>query len=286
MKKLLSTLLVIITGIVAANAQHTPTQHQFRCQGIDRTYHLYLPDNLPDDAPLVFVLHGYGGNALKACPEMMKVADEFGFAVCFPQGHVDTRNKPCWIVGYPFQEGVKTDDVKFLERLAKHLQKTHNLSSENTFLTGMSNGGEMCYLLARKSRTFKALASIAGLTMTWMYDQLPANRPIPFMEVHGTNDTVSYWTGDIDNQYGWGSYMPVPIAVNAMVIANHCKRYSAETLPRYPDKANEVILHRYYQGTNDAEVWFYQINGGKHTWAMNDMDTPREIWKFFAHFIK
>ena len=30
--------------------------------GLERTYRLYLPEGVPDDAPLVFVLHGYGGN--------------------------------------------------------------------------------------------------------------------------------------------------------------------------------------------------------------------------------
>ena len=32
-------------------------------QGLTRTYHLYIPDNLPSGAPLVFILHGYGGSA-------------------------------------------------------------------------------------------------------------------------------------------------------------------------------------------------------------------------------
>ena len=31
--------------------------------GIERQYLLYLPENLPNNAPLVFVLHGYTENA-------------------------------------------------------------------------------------------------------------------------------------------------------------------------------------------------------------------------------
>ena len=49
-----------------------------------------------------------------------------------------------------FSAGLKTDDVDFLCKLARYLQKEYNLSRHNTFLTGMPNGGEMCYLMAKK----------------------------------------------------------------------------------------------------------------------------------------
>ena len=49
---------------------------------------------------------------------MNRIADREGFAVCYPQGAVDGRGKTCWNVGYPFQEGLKTDDVDFLLKLS------------------------------------------------------------------------------------------------------------------------------------------------------------------------
>ena len=61
-----------------------------------------------------------------------------------------SRSLGVWNVGYPFQAGLKTDDVDFLCKLARYLQKEYNLSRHNTFLTGMPNGGEMCYLMAEK----------------------------------------------------------------------------------------------------------------------------------------
>lgn len=83
-------------------------------QGLEREYILYLPEGLPDNAPLVLVLHGYGGRAMKGGSAMCKVADREKFAVCYPQGAKDGKDKTCWNVGYPFQEGLKTDDVNFL----------------------------------------------------------------------------------------------------------------------------------------------------------------------------
>ena len=41
----------------------TLTSHKFQSGGIERSYKYYQPANLSSGAPLVFVLHGYGGTA-------------------------------------------------------------------------------------------------------------------------------------------------------------------------------------------------------------------------------
>ena len=144
-------------------------RYTMKNQGLEREYYLYRPEGLKAGAPLVIVLHGYGGSALKGKKAMMDVADKNGFAVCYPQGIKDPKGKPGWNVRYPSQEGMKTDDVKFLIALSKELQKRFDLSPKNTFLTGMSNGGDIIYLIAmRAPKAFKAMASIAGLQFNWM----------------------------------------------------------------------------------------------------------------------
>ena len=57
----------------------------FNFDGIERQYLLYLPENLPNNAPLVFVLHGYTGNAqgIMEYSGMNEVAELNGFAVCY-----------------------------------------------------------------------------------------------------------------------------------------------------------------------------------------------------------
>ena len=141
-------LLLIVTLLfpfLTAKAQEAQT---VKINGITRSYLLHLPNDLKKDAPLVLVLHGYGGTADPQKYAMNEVSDKYGFAVCYPQGEKDGRGKTCWNVGYPFQADMKIDDVDFLCKLAKYLQKKHHLSQKNTFCTGMSNGGEMCYVLA------------------------------------------------------------------------------------------------------------------------------------------
>ena len=194
---LLRYAILLIIGIFAANialAANKADYKTYNCviDGVERTYKLYLPANIQPNAPLIFVLHGYGGSFNLDDKGFNEAAERHGFAVCYPQGSKDGRKKNCWNVGYPFQADMTVDDISFLCKLAKKLQKEHKLSRRNTFCTGMSNGGEMCYLLAYdRQSTFKAVAPIAGLTMEWMPKAYTRTRPIPLFELHGTEDRTS-----------------------------------------------------------------------------------------------
>ena len=175
MKKIILCIAVILCSFTSfAQEQLKTKEFTFRHNGMDRTYWLYIPENLSEHAPLVMVLHGYGGKAKGYRPEMINTAEKYGFAVCYPQGAKDEygkngkEGKNSWNVGYCFQReyNLKTDDIDFLCKLAKHLQKTYGLKKENTFLSGMSNGGEMCYLMAAvRPDAFTAYATIAGVVI-------------------------------------------------------------------------------------------------------------------------
>ncbi len=284
--------LILLFSLLSGIATHATEAQKgtLKNQGVTREYFLYLPDNLPANAPLVIVLHGHGGTAMKGGQRLCQIADEHGFAVCYPQGIHDSTGKPCWNVGYPFQADMKVNDVKFLCELVAHLQKKHGLSKKNVFCTGMSNGGEMCYLLAYlKPDVFAAVAPIAGLTLKWMYDELTPTQPIPLMEVHGTKDKTSEWNGDLTNAGGWGAYIAVPQAVNLWAATARCTHEVTETFPLL---RNQVTLHKYvggkpaWKGGPDTEVWLYEVTEGGHSWAEKDMDTCREIWRFFSKYLR
>ena len=284
---LLLSLVLLTAPAFAAMARSQTSYQTYNCtiDGIERTYKLYLPANIQPDAPLVFVLHGYGGSFDLDHVGMNEAAERHGFAVCYPQGAKDGRGKSCWNVGYPFQADMTIDDIAFLSKLARQLQKRHNLSRKNTFCTGMSNGGEMCYLLAySKQATFRAVAPIAGLTMAWMPEKYTRTRPIPLFEVHGTQDRTSEWTGDLENKGGWGAYIAVPNAINYWVKRNSCDKEEHEKLPLKTANANQVIAHRYTDTEHGNDVWLYEIVGGGHTWGEKDLDIAEEIWNFFSKF--
>jgi polyhydroxybutyrate depolymerase len=270
--------------------QQRCTKHSMKHQGRQREFYLYMPEGLPEGAPVVIGLHGYTGKAENMLPGLLDAADRHGFAVCYPQGLPDPVGKPSWNVGYPSQKGMKVNDIDFMKKLIRHLSSKFGLSRENAFLTGMSNGGEMCYLMSRKSPgTFRAIASIAGLTLADMLS-VKYRKPIPFMEVHGTEDRTSEWTGDPENKGGWGAYLAVPASISCVVAANGCV---GETITRLPLRKghNQVILHHFqngkpaYKGGPSADVLLYEVIGGDHTWADEDMDTCEAMWDFFSTYL-
>lgn len=288
MRRLALLLLALfIASATLTAAEGRLTEHTLRHKGVEYTYWLYLPENLPADAPLVVVFHGYGSRNVPSVQYgFNEIADANGFAVCYPRGPEDFRGKPCWDVGYSFhiEKGWKRDDVGFACRLVRTLQKQYRLSRHNVFATGHSNGGEMCYLLAfTKPDVFAAVAPSSGLMMEWMYRNLEAKRPVPLFEIHGTEDKTSAWNGDPTNKGGWGEYIAVPRAVGYWAAVNRCTHEEQEILP---ERRNKVIAHRYVGGTNGCEVWLYEIVGGKHSWSSKDLDTAQHIWNFFAKYIK
>ena len=101
-----------------------------------------IRETRPAACPLVFVCHGYTGSAqgIMDYSVFNALADEFGFAVCYPQGIDDSYGNAFWNVGYDFQNNETVDDAAFLIHLTEYLQTTNSLDPELVFCTGMSMG--------------------------------------------------------------------------------------------------------------------------------------------------
>ena len=283
---------LILLPLLLVRAQ--PEPQTFFIGGQERQYYLYLPDGISDDAPLVFVLHGYSGDALGIMnySGMNQVADDNGFAVCYPQGLSDDWDYNFWNVGYDWHEYETVDDVEFLTELAEYLRGEYDLSRDHVFSTGMSNGGDMSYLLAcEASEIFRAIAPVAGCMMTWIYDSCDPIDPIPVFEIHGTDDDVTWWEGadEIFND-GWGPWESVDTTFNFWIQLNGCTDFTMDTLPDInTSDGSYIISHKNTNGVNNNEVWLYEVVNGGHDWpgAYGNMDinSSEEIWNFFTNFI-
>ena len=187
---------------LSANAQDL---HTFNHNGVEREYYLHLPESLPTGSPLVFVFHGYGSNAsnIMGYSNMNDVADENNFAVCYPQGTTDIYGERFWNVGYEFHSSETVDDLGFILELSQFLEMQYFISRNNIFSTGMSNGGDFSYLIACQAfYRFQAIAPVAGTMMTWIFNSCQPNEPLSVFEIHGTNDNITLWEGDLDNSEG------------------------------------------------------------------------------------
>lgn len=289
MKKKVLSLVFILAIISHSHAQW----YTFVSGGLTRQYYLYLPENLQSQAPLMFVLHGYSGSAegIMDYSMMNQIADTAKFAVCYPQGTSDRWGNNFWNVGYSFHQDETVDDVAFLSELAIYLQQTYQLSSQYTFCTGMSNGGDMSYLLAcQASDIFKAIAPVAGCMMSWIYDSCDPEYPVPVLEIHGTADSTTYYDGDMNNDQGWGAYMPVDSAIALWSGLNMCTQTVMDTFPDIdPDDGSIVVAYHHLNGILNHQVWLYKVVDGGHdwpgSWGNMDINSSDEIWRFFKLII-
>lgn len=291
MKKFLLFAIVLILGVTNVSARHLK-KYKMKHDGITREYYMYMPKGIQENAPLVFILHGYGGRPQDVSYYLMEQADKFKFALCLPQGTEDPEGIPCWNIYYDSQAGMETDDISFISALVPTVQDKFHLSKENTFCMGESNGGDMCYFLCHaKPELFTAVASVVGVlnvSVTKKYSYGPLS--LPFMQFHGTKDTISFWEGDMDGSEGFGPWLPVPEAVDYMVKAANCKEKVVYEFPHV--RGNRVTQYRYLNGDESKkagvakEVWFYVVDGGDHHWESDDMNIGDEIVKFFVRYLR
>ena len=123
--------------------------HIIEHDGLDRKFNLVLPSTLEPGAPLVVVMHGYGGSAdyIQGYSGMSDVAEREGFAVVYPQGTRDQWNYNYWEVGYEFHPQ-SVDDLGFIRAVVDLVVADQGLNPDQVYATGMSNGGDMSYRLA------------------------------------------------------------------------------------------------------------------------------------------
>ena len=269
------------------------THHTLKCGSVEREYFLYIPEGMPEGAPLVVCMRGFSRKPAKRSgfDDFKALAAREKFAVCVPLALHDNTGGYGWNVGYCFQQAdkefSKTDDVRYLTKLVRHLQKEYGLSKENVFCTGASNGGEMCYHMAYvKPDLFKAYAPQFGLTMTWLYKSVTPRKAVPLIEIHGTEDHVSEWGGDPANLGGWGEYVSVPLAVSQWALMARCTHESCEELvPLDPSSGRKVFLHKYLGGDDGIEVWLYEIVGAGHGGFGKEINSAECIWEFFRKYI-
>lgn len=263
----------------------------FEIDGRKRVYHLYLPEKLAKNAPLVFTLHGYGGTA-KSMMENVKlneVADKNGFAICYPQGFLGTDNKNSWNARYANDE---VDDVKFLSELAKFLQKEYQLSNQNTFCTGMSNGADMSYMLAcHAPDVFAAVAPVAGCMMQTTFEACTSVKTIPIFEIHGDKDDITLWEGDPNYSEKYGAYLGTRPIIDFWVQKNKTTQIEIDTLFDFdPTDGSYIVSEKHTGGVNNRQVWLYKLVNGKHdwpgTWGNKDIQTGEVVWSFFEQFLQ
>lgn len=293
MKKSFIATFCILMGVSSFGQL---TQETYSYDGLDRSYFLYLPENLPSDAPLVLVLHGYTSSANSIIDPygMNDVADANGFAVCYPQGTQDLTGTNFWNINFPLES---VDDVGFLASLATDLGLLYNLDAERTYVCGMSNGGMMSYFLGcERPDVFKAFASVTGTITDNFLGNCLGNIPVPFMQIHGTADIIVPYNGSSIAQATFGTFLPVEQIFRTWNNINDCQSVATFSFPNAPvTDFSSVVGAEVTDCDGSLKARFYRVEGGGHTWpgsppvplidflqpTNQDINASEEIWAFF-----
>ncbi len=254
----------------------------FEHEGVTRHYLYHAPPDLPADAPLVFFLHGHGGNAgeTRSWIGLDRVADANGFAVVYPQGSGNYEGTPYWnALTFP---GVD-DDIGFLSALARSLQSEHGLDPERTFTAGFSNGGMMSYLLAMEAPdVFRGAASVVGAAWgsAWE-DRERASTGFPLLQISGLDDAVVPVDGIVDPSGGPGA------PAHDEIVAYWSERNGCATVETDTLNANTTRV-RHVDCADGNEVWYYRVDNFGHEWPTVDGSAgftgAEAIWEFFGRF--
>ena len=219
--------------------------------------------------PLVVVMHGYTGNMhdIASYVGMNELADENGFLVAYPQGTKDSDGNNFFNVGYDFHSSSTVDDVGFVRAMVEEIDNQYELNKEAIFATGMSNGGDMSFLLAcEASDLFRAVAPVAGSMMTNMLNQCEPETALPVLEIHGDEDRVTRLGGDKENEDGWGAYWDLETTMAFWARKNGLLERK-EVLSEYPNGDGKLVRSiTWHADDHLREVRFLVVKGGGHDW--------------------
>ena len=295
MKNIFTILFIFL--IVAASCIHAD---EIIVDGINRSYTLYIPEEGNNKTlPLLIVLHGGGGTGegMIELTDFNDYADEYGFAILYPDGiekHWNDRRE----VNRKYINGKEIDDVKFLTNLIDTLVFKYNIDSNRVFVTGISNGGAMSFYLALNAPEKFAGAAPVAISMPIHMINDDANvSPIPMMIIFGDEDPLVPFNGGEISLWNIkrGKVVPVKDAVDFWVKNNKCNEEPDVTYLNKKMDKTKAIKYVYSPKQDGAEVVYWLIEGGGHTWpggwqylpkfvvgvTSKEIDASEEILKFF-----
>ena len=167
--------------------------------GLERSYAIYVPMNLPVAPEVVIVLHGSRGDGevirRHTAYQFEHQAEKHGFIVVYPDGYKRHWNDCRASASYTANlEDV--DDIGFLDAILSALEENYDAGSRR-FVVGYSNGGHMVYKTAlAKPTMFSAYAAVAAnLPLENNRDCVSSGIAVSMAIFNGTNDPINPYEG-------------------------------------------------------------------------------------------
>ncbi len=239
--------------------------------GKSRNMIVLVPDNTPQNAPLVITLHGFNQSAeyQRNTTRWDAVADTAKFIVVYP----DAINSWWDVYGQ--------SDLTFIEKIIDHMNEKYEIDRNRVYVSGFSLGAMMTYHVAEHlSDKVAAFGPVSGVRFD---NRAPAaKRHIPIIHTHGTSDDVFKWEGDPGHQAGGYPYIP-----------DYVKKWAQfdnlNSTPTVTDPyCGNATLTVWRGDDSSVEVALLAVKGCGH-WHSEGSDwgqvsTSKEIWDFVKRY--
>ncbi len=255
--------------------------------GLTRTCYVHLPSGYDGKRamPLVLLLHGMGadGRGMAWLTHFNQIADQNGFVMAYPDGY-----QRRWSFG-PLLGSI--DDVGYIGALVMALSGDLRIDQARIYVAGMSNGGGLVDLLAcRRADVFAAFVVVAATISSVMTHICRPARPVSVLMIHGTHDPLIPFAGGRRR-----------VLLSAPDTARHWARMAgcvtAPMASYLPERVRDGtrVRREVYSSQGGAEMVFYAVENGGHTWpgglpylperiigkTSQQMDASQVIWEFF-----
>lgn len=263
--------------------------------GLKRLFRFYIPEDLPRDASVVFLLHG-GTQSMDAIfrpnsggtNEWPVLAEEEKFLMVVPNGiNVDTGSpdgddqnwNDCRSSASEDFSLSEADDVGFITELTRWADSRFDINASAVYATGSSNGGQMAYRLAiEQPEYFAAIAVFIGNLPEDTLCENPSSR-MPVLMVNGTDDPIIPFDGGSTER---GDYLSAPNTRDVWANANEVneEQRQEQELPNInPDDGTSIICEDDPErnSSNDLILRFCRVEGGGHVMPSINHSIPRFV---------
>ncbi len=274
-----------LPGGVVVHAAVAPTGQRINssieADGVERTYHLYVPSDLPKGpVPLLVGLHGGlgSGTQFEANTDFDGLAQANGFIVVYPDG-TPIRSGSARLVwnaggccGVADAANENVNDVGFITALIQHLETQYDIDPHRVFVTGHSNGALLAFALAcQESGVIDAIAVQSGALLEPTCHPV---QPVSALEIHGTLDQNIPINGGKGARELSGTTFPPPVdALKTIAGADRCE---PPTTGRDPN--NHAVTIETWRGCRGHTiVEWAKVSGANHAWMGHPASRATEL---------